>query len=37
MTYSSVMTHVQPEPEAAPRLACAVDLAQDNVCLLLSH
>ena len=28
MTYSSVMTHVQPEPEAAPRLACAVDLAK---------
>ncbi len=27
MTYSSVMTHVQPEPEAAPRLVCAVDLA----------
>jgi nucleotide-binding universal stress UspA family protein len=28
MTFSSVMTHVQPEPEAAPRLACAVDLAR---------
>jgi len=28
MTYSSLMTHVQPEPEAAPRLACAVDLAR---------
>jgi nucleotide-binding universal stress UspA family protein len=28
MTYSSVMTHVQPEPEAAPRLACAVDIAK---------
>ena len=26
MTYSSLMTHVQ--PEAAPRLACAVDLAR---------
>jgi nucleotide-binding universal stress UspA family protein len=28
MTFSSLMTHVQPEPEAAPRLACAVDLAK---------
>jgi nucleotide-binding universal stress UspA family protein len=28
MTYSSLMTHVQSEPEAAPRLACAVDLAR---------
>jgi nucleotide-binding universal stress UspA family protein len=28
MTFSSFMTHVQPEPEAAPRLACAVDLAK---------
>jgi nucleotide-binding universal stress UspA family protein len=28
MTFSSVMTHVQPEREAAPRLACAVDLAR---------
>ncbi|HLZ82901.1 MAG TPA: universal stress protein [Caulobacteraceae bacterium] len=28
MTYSSVMTHVQPEPEAAPRLDCAVDVAR---------
>jgi nucleotide-binding universal stress UspA family protein len=27
MTYASVITHVQGEPEAAPRLACAVDLA----------
>ena len=28
MTYSTVMTHVQPEPETAPRLACAVDVAK---------
>jgi len=28
MSYASLMTHVQPEPEAAPRLACAVDLAK---------
>jgi len=28
MTFSSLMTHVLPEPEAAPRLACAVDLAK---------
>jgi nucleotide-binding universal stress UspA family protein len=27
-TYSTLMTHVQPEPEAAPRVACAVDLAR---------
>ena len=27
MTYASLMTHVQPEPEAGPRLACAIDLA----------
>ena len=28
MTYSSLMTHVQPEPEASPRLVCAVELAR---------
>jgi nucleotide-binding universal stress UspA family protein len=28
MTYSSLMTHVQSDPETAPRLACAVDLAK---------
>lgn len=28
MTFSSIMTHVQSDPEAAPRLACAVDLAR---------
>jgi nucleotide-binding universal stress UspA family protein len=28
MTYSSLMTHVQSEPETAPRLACAIDLAK---------
>ena len=28
MAYSSIMTHVQPESDAAPRLACAADLAK---------
>jgi nucleotide-binding universal stress UspA family protein len=28
MTYTSIMTHVQSGPEAAPRLACAVALAR---------
>jgi nucleotide-binding universal stress UspA family protein len=28
MTFATLMTHVQPEPEAAPRLGCAVDLAR---------
>ncbi len=27
MTYSGIITHVQPGPDAAPRLACARDLA----------
>ena len=27
MTYAAIMTHVQPEPEAAPRLACAKAMA----------
>jgi nucleotide-binding universal stress UspA family protein len=28
MTYAAVMTHVQPDAAAAPRLACAVDIAK---------
>jgi len=28
VTYAAVMTHVQPEAEAAPRLACAIDVAR---------
>ena len=28
MTYSAIMTHVQPGPETAPRLACALALAE---------
>lgn len=28
MTYAAVMTHVQPDADAAPRLACAVDIAK---------
>ncbi len=28
MTYAAVLTHVQPDPEAAPRLDCAVAIAQ---------
>jgi len=28
MTYAAVMTHVQPDEAAAPRLACAVDVAK---------
>lgn len=28
MTYAAVMTHVQADPEAAPRLACAVGIAE---------
>ena len=28
MTYAAVITHVQSEPAAAPRLACAVDIAR---------
>lgn len=28
MTYAAVITHVQPDPEAAPRLACAIDIAR---------
>lgn len=29
MTYRTILTHVQPEAEAAPRIQCAVDLAGD--------
>lgn len=29
MTYKTILTHVQPEAEAAPRVQCAVDLAAD--------
>ena len=28
MTYAAVLTHVQADPEAAPRLACAVATAK---------
>ena len=28
MTYAAVMTHVQADPDAAPRLACAIDIAR---------
>jgi nucleotide-binding universal stress UspA family protein len=28
MTFTAILTHVQPEPEAAPRLACAIALAE---------
>lgn len=28
MTYAAIMTHVQADPSAAPRLACAVDIAK---------
>lgn len=29
MTYKTILTHVQPEAEAAPRLKCAVDLSAE--------
>jgi hypothetical protein len=28
MTYAAVMTQVQADPDAAPRLRCAIDLAR---------
>jgi hypothetical protein len=28
MTYAAVLTQVQPDPEAAPRLVCAVEIAK---------